>query len=85
MSAEELLALGGRPGDRRRRARDPRLGDLRPGQPSPYSALPWLTLALIAVGIVYQYVLGRFRPDALASAPALLEGASDDTPDAGVP
>jgi amino acid transporter len=54
-------------------------GDLRPGQPSPYSALPWLTLALIAVGIVYQYVLGRFRPDALASAPALLEGASDDT------
>jgi len=57
-------------------------GDLRPGQPSPYSALPWLTLALIAVGIVYQYILGRFRPDALASAPALLEGASDDTPDA---
>ena len=49
----------------------------------PYSALPWLTLALIAVGIVYQYVLGRFGPDALASAPALLEGASDDAPDVG--
>jgi amino acid transporter len=57
-------------------------GDLRPGQPSPYSTLPWLTLALIAAGIIYQYVLGRLRPDALANAPALLEGESDETPDA---
>jgi len=54
---------------------------LRPGQPSPYNVLPWLTLGLIAVGIIYQYLLGRFRPDALANAPALLEGEPDETTD----
>ena len=59
----------------------PLWGDLRPGQPSPYNVLPWLTLGLIAVGIIYQYVLGRLRPDALANAPALLEGEPDETPD----
>ena len=47
----------------------PLWGDLRPGQPSPYNILPWLTLGLIAVGIIYQYVLGKLRPDALANAP----------------
>ncbi len=59
----------------------PLWGDLRPGQPSPYNVLPWLTLGLIAVGIIYQYVLGRLRPDALANASALLEGEPDETPD----
>jgi hypothetical protein len=49
-------------------------GDLRPGQPSPYNSLPWLTLALIAAGFVYQLVLGAVRPAALRMAPALLEG-----------
>jgi hypothetical protein len=43
--------------------------------------LPWLTLGLIAVGIIYQYVLGRLRPDALANARAFLEGEPDETPD----
>jgi amino acid transporter len=57
-------------------------GDLRPGQPSPYNIMPWLALALIAAGIIYQFVLGRLRPQALANAPALLEGESDETPDA---
>lgn len=52
----------------------PVYGDLRPGQPSPYSALPWLTIALIAVGVIYALVLGRVRPQALRNAPALLEG-----------
>jgi amino acid transporter len=52
----------------------PIYGDLRPGQPSPYNILPWLTLGLIAVGIVYALVLGAVRPQALAQAPALLEG-----------
>ena len=50
-------------------------GDLRPGQPSPYNILPWLTIALIAVGAAYALVLGRLRPAALTQAPALLEGA----------
>jgi amino acid transporter len=54
-------------------------GDLRPGQPSPYNALPWLTLALIAAGIIYPLVLGAVRPGALRRAPALLEGADEDT------
>jgi amino acid transporter len=49
-------------------------GDLRPGQPSPYNTLPWLTLGLIAVGVSYAIVLGMIRPAALERAPALLEG-----------
>ena len=50
-------------------------GDLRPGQPSPYNTLPWLTLFLIAVGVVYAAVLSIARPGVLQRAPALLEGA----------
>jgi hypothetical protein len=49
-------------------------GDLRPGQPSPYNTLPWLTIGLIAVGVIYAVVLGMVRPEALKRAPALLEG-----------
>jgi hypothetical protein len=49
-------------------------GDLRPGQPSPFSVLPWLTLGLIAVGIAYPLILGAWRPQVLERAPALLEG-----------
>jgi len=49
-------------------------GDLRPGQPSPLNTLPWLTIGLIAVGIIYALVLGAVRPQALERAPALLEG-----------
>ena len=52
-------------------------GDLRPGQPSPYSTLPWLTIGLIAVGIAYALILGAVRPAALERAPALLEGTED--------
>ncbi|HEX5404478.1 MAG TPA: APC family permease [Pseudonocardiaceae bacterium] len=50
-------------------------GDLRPGQAAPYNALPWLTIVLLAVGVVYAIVLGIVRPRALVNAPALLEGA----------
>ncbi|MGI8576596.1 MAG: APC family permease [Nocardioidaceae bacterium] len=53
----------------------PLWGDLRPGQSAPYNALPWLTLALIALGVIYTLVLSALRPNALALAPALLEGA----------
>jgi amino acid transporter len=49
-------------------------GDLRPGQPSPYNILPWLTLGLIALGAGYALLLGWRRPDVLQRAPALLEG-----------
>jgi amino acid transporter len=49
-------------------------GDLRPGQPSPFNTLPWLTIGLIAVGVIYALVLGAWRPQALERAPALLEG-----------
>jgi amino acid transporter len=49
-------------------------GDLRPGQPSPYNTLPWLTIGLIVVGAAYALVLGAVRPRALERAPALLEG-----------
>ena len=49
-------------------------GDLRPGQPKPYSYLPWLTLALIAVGVIYMLVLRAARPRVIEHAAALLEG-----------
>ncbi len=49
-------------------------GDLRPGQPVLYSYLLWLTIALIAVGIIYMLVLSRLRPRAIETAAANLEG-----------
>ena len=52
-------------------------GDLRPGQPTPYSYLPWLTLALIAAGVVYMLVLQAARPRVIENAAALLEGDAD--------
>ena len=56
-------------------------GDLRPGQGTPYSYLPWLTIALIAVGVVYMLVLQGVRPRVMQNAAALLEGdeAATDT------
>ncbi len=53
-------------------------GDLRPGQPSPFKYLPYLTLGLIALGVVYAVFLRLRRPDILRDAPALLEGADDE-------
>jgi uncharacterized membrane protein len=52
----------------------PVYGDLRPGQPSPYNMLPWLTLGLIALGVAYALILGAWRPGVLERASALLEG-----------
>jgi len=49
-------------------------GDLRPGQPSPFNTLPWLTLGLILVGVIYPFALNTWRPQVLERAPALLEG-----------
>jgi amino acid transporter len=49
-------------------------GDLQPGQAAPYKYLPWLTLALIAVGVLYAGFLSWRRPQVLATAPGLLEG-----------
>lgn len=49
-------------------------GDLRPGQSAPFSYLPWLTVALIAVGVVYMLVLNTTRPRVMANAATLLEG-----------
>src|SRR4029077_5011691 len=55
-------------------------GDLRPGQASPFNTLPWLTIALIAAGIIYALVLARLRPGVLEQAPALLEGDEGEAP-----
>jgi hypothetical protein len=44
-------------------------GDLRPGQPSPYNVLPWLTIGLIAVGAGYALILGFWRPQCLSRRP----------------
>ena len=50
-------------------------GDLQPGQAAPYKYLPYLTIALIAVGIIYTFVLATRRPAIMRDAPGLLEGA----------
>jgi len=55
-------------------------GDLRPGQASPFNTLPWLTIALIAAGVIYALVLARLRPQLLEQAPALLEGDDGEDP-----
>ena len=49
-------------------------GDLRPGQPAPYSYLPWLTIALIAAGVIYMLILSAVRPRVMEHAVANLEG-----------
>ena len=64
-----MTASPGRAGHLRRRP-----GDLRPGQPAPYSYLPWLTIALIAAGVIYMLMLQATRPRALSQAVSLLEG-----------
>ncbi|WP_298343868.1 APC family permease [Ferrimicrobium sp.] len=56
----------------------PIYGDLQPGQAAPYNSLPYLTVALIAVGVAYALYLGKRKPDVMRKAPALLEGAEDD-------
>jgi hypothetical protein len=53
----------------------PVYGDLQPGQAAPYKYLPYLTVALILVGVVYTVVLNSLKPDVIRHAPALLEGA----------
>ena len=50
-------------------------GDLQPGQAAPYKYLPYLTIALIAVGVLYTLILAKRRPEILRDAPGLLEGA----------
>jgi len=53
---------------------------MRPGQASPFNTLPWLTIALIAAGVIYALVLARLRPRVLEQAPALLEGDDGEDP-----
>jgi hypothetical protein len=45
-----------------------------PCRRAPYSYLPWLTLALIAVGVIYMLVLRAARPRVIGHAAALFEG-----------
>lgn len=50
-------------------------GNLRPGQGGTFDLMPLLSILLIVVGVVYTAVLAITRPQVLAAAPALLEGA----------
>jgi hypothetical protein len=45
-----------------------------PCRRAPYSYLPWLTLALIAVGVIYMLALRAARPRVIGHAAALFEG-----------
>jgi amino acid transporter len=49
-------------------------GNLRPFQGGAFNWLPLLSIALIALGIIYTIVLRFTRPNVLRNAPALLEG-----------
>jgi amino acid transporter len=53
----------------------PVYGALQPGQVAPYKYLPYLTLALLATGVIYAAQLAKRRPEIMAAAPGLLEGA----------
>ena len=53
-------------------------GDLRPGQGAPYDTLPWLTVALVGVGLAYMLVLNARAPGRLARAAELLEGGDPE-------
>lgn len=53
----------------------PVYGDLQPGQAAPYKYLPYLTVGLILVGVLYTAILASRRPDIIRDAPGLLEGA----------
>lgn len=53
----------------------PVYGDLQPGQAAPYKYLPYLTVALILVGVVYTMILAKRKPNIIRDAPGLLEGA----------
>ena len=50
-------------------------GNLRLGQEGAFAIMPVLSILLIAVGVVYTVVHAVTRPQVLAAAPALLEGA----------
>jgi amino acid transporter len=50
-------------------------GNLRPFQGGAFDWLPFLSLGLIVLGIIYTVVLAITRPTVLRNAPALLEGA----------
>lgn len=53
-------------------------GDFQPGQAAPFSYLPWLTVALVLVGVAYMLVLRSRRPRVMARAADLLVGEADE-------
>ncbi len=53
----------------------PVYGALQPGQQPPYKYLPYITVGLIFVGILYTTVLAVKNPEVIREAPGLLEGA----------
>jgi amino acid transporter len=63
----------------------PYWASFQPGQPSPYSALPWLFPLLAAVGIVYAVVLQMRRPDLAQQAGSIVMGEYLPSEDAGEP
>lgn len=50
-------------------------GNLRLHQGGIFDWMPWMSLGLVALGVCYTLVLAVSRPQVLAAAPALLEGA----------
>ena len=52
-------------------------GDLRPGQPSPFNVLPWLTLGLIAVGIDLPADPGRLAAAGAGAGPGAARGRGE--------
>jgi amino acid transporter len=54
-------------------------GDFQPGQPAPFSYLPWLFAGLIALGILYTLFVQIARPGLLARAGTIIMGEDAGT------
>jgi amino acid transporter len=52
----------------------PYWSDFQPGQPAPFSYLPWYFLGLLAIGVLYVLYLQRRKPMMVARAGSIIMG-----------
>jgi amino acid transporter len=52
----------------------PYWSDFQPGQPAPFSYLPWFFLGLLAVGVLYVVYLQRRKPEMVSQAGSIIMG-----------
>lgn len=52
----------------------PYWSDFQPGQPAPFSYLPWYFLGVLAIGVLYVLYLQRRKPMMVARAGSIIMG-----------